>query len=227
MPPTPRLILFPGLGADERMFAAQRAVFPQLEVPPRLDAVAGESIADHARRLAQRLDVRRPFMLGGVSIGGMIAQELARLTSPRMLILIATARAGRQIPRHFRFYEMLSRPLPERVLRTGRFIQPLISRRFSGVTPEQERLVTQMVNDTPLSYIRWGAQAIFGWPGCPPPECPLRHIHGAGDRLIPPRGMSPDRLIEGGGHLINMTHAEEVNAFIAEALGQAADERGQ
>ena len=75
-----------------------------------------------------------------------------------------------------------------------------------------------MVNDTPLEYIRWGAQAIFGWAGCPPPACPLRHIHGEKDRLIPPRGMRPERLVESGGPLISMTHSEQVNAFMRDAL---------
>src|SRR4051794_3183038 len=61
----PRLILFPGLGADARMFDPQRSLPVRLEIPPRLAPMARESLADYARRVASSLDTQEPFHLGG------------------------------------------------------------------------------------------------------------------------------------------------------------------
>ena len=41
---TPRLVLFPGLAADARLFEPQRRAFPQLEVPPWLMPLADERL---------------------------------------------------------------------------------------------------------------------------------------------------------------------------------------
>ena len=42
-------------------------------------------------------------------------------------------------------------------------------------------------------------------------------IHGGRDPLIPARRVEADEIIPDGGHLINVTHAREVNAFIRTA----------
>ncbi len=67
--------------------------------------------------------------------------------------------------------------------------------------------------------VRWGIEAITNWDGCdPPPGVPVHHIHGGDDELIPCRRVRPDVVVPGGGHLLNVTHADAVNAFLAERL---------
>lgn len=46
---------------------------------------------------------------------------------------------------------------------------------------------------------------------------PIYHVHGDRDRLIPVHRVAPDRVIAGAGHLLNLTHADAVNEFIARA----------
>ncbi len=220
----PRLILLPGLAADARMFAPQLDVFDNIEVPPWPAFRKGESLADFARRMARALDTSEPFIIGGVSMGGMIAQEIARHTKPLCVILIASSRDGDAVPRYFRWYEVLMRPVPDRILGAGRALAPLISRQFNKFTPEQEELVAEMIKSTPIDFVRWGARAIFEWPGAGELDCPVYHIHGDSDRLIPSANVKPDRIIAGGGHLISITHADQVNAFIADCQ-EAADKR--
>ena len=82
MSESPRLVLLPGMGADERMFEEQRAAFPGLIVPPWLPARKRESLRDYAARMAETIRVERPFYLGGVSMGGMVALEMARYLKP-------------------------------------------------------------------------------------------------------------------------------------------------
>jgi pimeloyl-ACP methyl ester carboxylesterase len=45
---------------------------------------------------------------------------------------------------------------------------------------------------------------------------PIHHVHGDRDRLIPIRRVRADRVITGAGHLLNVTHADSVNKFIAD-----------
>jgi len=86
-----------------------------------------------------------------------------------------------------------------------------------------------MFRDADPRFVKWGAPAIRQWrPGPPPAEVPVRHIHGAEDRVIPARRARADVLIADGGHLINMTHAEQVNRFLRQAAeGTAQAEASQ
>ena len=69
---------------------------------------------------------------------------------------------------------------------------------------------------------RWGCSAMRDWTGPAGREigCPVHHIHGAADRMIPLSRVHPppDRVIPDGGHVIHLTHADQVNAFISERL---------
>jgi pimeloyl-ACP methyl ester carboxylesterase len=49
---------------------------------------------------------------------------------------------------------------------------------------------------------------------------PTLQIHGARDWLLPIRQTNPDIRIDGGGHLLTITHPERVN----EAIGRFAEE---
>src|SRR6185503_21033432 len=87
--PVTRLVLLPGLGADAALFEPQRAAFPGLEVPPWLDPHPGETLPAFAARMADRVGPTGPLVLGGVSFGGMVALEMARLVQPRAVVLVA------------------------------------------------------------------------------------------------------------------------------------------
>jgi thioesterase domain-containing protein len=78
-----RLVLLPGLGADERLFQAQRAAIPELEVPAWPDPVPGESLREFAARAAEAVPAGEGLYLGGSSFGGMVALEMAARVRPK------------------------------------------------------------------------------------------------------------------------------------------------
>ena len=91
---SPKLILIPGLGTDERLFERQRSAFPDLWVPPWILVRGNEGLADYAARMAGVIANKQtePFVLGGVSLGGMLAYEIARHVKPQAVVLIASCR---------------------------------------------------------------------------------------------------------------------------------------
>ena len=87
----PHFVLLTGLGADERLFNAQRAAFPGLVTPRWIAPWPREGLAEYAERFAAEIPISRPLVLGGCSLGGMVAYEMAHVLRPDALVLIASA----------------------------------------------------------------------------------------------------------------------------------------
>lgn len=201
-----RFVLLPGLGVDERLFDPQRSLPVPFTVPPWPKTDPRESLEDYAGRFAA--EVRPCDAIGGVSFGGMMAQAMAARVGAKVVIGIATARHGRHIPGSIRFAQALAD------LVKGDHIELL------GAIPDRFRpRVMDLIRGARLDVVREGSRMLTTWKGAKPP-CPVRLIHGDRDVLIRSSVVKPDRIIKGGGHLINITHAKSVNEFILESLAE-------
>lgn len=211
----PRLILLPGMGTDQRLIEPQRQLEATLEVPPWLPPKRGESLAHYGRRMAEAVRPEPPYFLGGISLGGMVALEMARHLEPRAVFLIGSCRCGKVIPRPLRLLEKLNGLVP---VKAFAWFRPFSSRLVSGLPPQQQRLFVEMFRDTPPEFLKWACTAAVRWEGVPSLPMPVYQIHGRHDRLLPPRTMSPDLILPDAGHLINLTHPQQVNAFLRERM---------
>src|SRR3954466_14008672 len=105
----PPLILLPGMGADERLFAPQRSEFPEMVVPRWIAPEPEESLAHYAERLARQVDPRTRCFVGGASFGGFVAMEMARHLDARAIFLIGSVRSPDELPRRVRALRPLRR----------------------------------------------------------------------------------------------------------------------
>jgi len=214
-----RLILFSGMGCDERLFAPQRQnglVFesPSLPVPDRAD-----DLSSYANRVLSELRLNgASCILGGVSFGGMLACELAARCNCRRVLLIASCRSRSAIPARNWLTFWCTRIMPEAVIRTLAAPASWLLVRRESADRDCYQLIRDMARETPVPVLRRQAAMILGWKAPSRPACPVFHIHGARDHLIPIRGVRPNEIVPDGGHFINVTHAEKVNHFVARHL---------
>ncbi len=215
-----RLILLPGLGADARLFAPQRSAFPRLEVPAWLPHEADESLQQYAERMAAAVNPGAPYYLGGASFGGMVALEMVRhlRPPPRAVFLMASGRSGQCIAPHLRYFVRFADFLPQRTFSLGQGLTPLFVNKFGRLTPAQRQWFEAMLDGVSPAFVRWGIAAITDWEGPGELSVPVHHIHGGDDELIPVERVQPDVVIPGGGHLLNVTHADEVNGFLEKRM---------
>lgn len=214
------------MGADERLFEEQRRYGFEFEVPVLLQPKRGETLRQYARRIRQQLDLTGPCVVGGVSFGGMLACELARVCSARCAILIASCRSRSGLPSHYRLVEWISRIIPDRVIRRRAAVSGRLFAVLECITQEQKQTVMQMSRDVAVPQLRGIARMILGWQAPAIWPFPVFQIHGEADRIIPIRRVEPDEVVPGGGHLINMTHAGQVNRFIERHLNSCAAPSG-
>lgn len=203
-----RFVLLPGMGVDARLFEPQRELPVPFTVPPWPVANSKDSVEEYADRFAA--EVGPCDAIGGVSFGGMMAQAMAERVGAKVVIGMATARNGKQIPGTIRFAKALT------ALVKGEHLE------LFGAIPDRFRpRVMDLVRGARLDVVREGSRMLVTWKGAKPP-CPVRLIHGDRDVLIRASIVKPDRVVKGGGHLINLTHPKAVNGFILECLREVS-----
>lgn len=217
------MILIPGMGADERLFEPQRAGGLDFEVPVLPVPQRNDDMATYAHRVRDVLQLDGPCVLGGVSFGGMLACELAAISPARAVVLVASCRDRAPIPRYYYGAEVVSRLLPDVLIRQRCAASSRLLASLEHLDRTQYELIRDMSQRVPVEFLRRTARMILTWPGAPPPACPVYHVHGRIDRVIPIKRLRPDMVIEDGGHLINMTHAEQVNHFITGCLARGGE----
>lgn len=211
--------MLPGMGVDARLFGPQRAAGFEFESPPMPMPERGDTMADYAGRVRDLLRLDGPCVVGGVSFGGMVACELSRITRAECVLLIASCASAAAIPGYFWPVECVSRIIPDFLIRRRAVVSARMMAHFEGLDDEQYQVLRTMVTDTEVTKLRRFARMILSWKAPAGYPCPIHQIHGSRDMVIPLSRVRPEVVIPGGGHLINMTHANEVNTFVARYLG--------
>ena len=209
------IILLAGMGADERVFAHQIRAFPQLIVPKWIPPQPDDSIASYAKRLADQQKIPGPCFVGGASFGGFVAIELARHVDARACFLIGSVRSPAELPLRVRALRSLggaTRIVP------FDFICRLAGRSvdlFGFCSAPPTRRLLRQLSDADAAFLRWATRAVLTWQPDPSPvPCPIYHIHGDRDRVLPVSCTRADRIVRGAGHVLSMTHGDEVTEFL-------------
>jgi len=210
--------LLPGLGTDRRLFSRLDLEGLQVRYVEWPDYKRGCTLADVALQLRDQVDAERPHILAGVSMGGMVAQELAALTKPERVVLISSWTGPHEWPWSTRLGATLQ---VQRVITetTMRGTWPLKQFLVGKGDKEIDRLLFEMACAEGAHKVRYGLNAIFRWKGSPWTG-PVTRIHGEADRVTPLR-FPVDHRIPGGNHSMVVHKADQVGQAFREVLKKA------
>jgi len=203
------LYLFSGLGADKRVYKFLDLSAYKVHYVDWIPSKASETLEQYAGRLAEKIETQNAILIG-VSFGGMIAVEIAKKKPVDKIILISSAKTREEIPQGFSFIRKLRlyRFIPTRLLKHPNRIVFW----FFGVEKRWEKdLLRAIMRDTDIAFFRWAIDRIVSWPNETKLDNAI-HIHGTNDRIIP--FTTADYKIEGGGHLMIINRAKEIDAII-------------
>ena len=229
MPTDARLVLMPGLGADQRLFVEQHRRFPNAVTCDYITPASGDDLRTYSARWASQQDWSKPTLLVGFAFGAMVALEAAEQVEAAQkaikgIVIVSGCRSGAAISEGFRRQVAMSRMVPHMILRQGLLS---FAERFSDrddLADDHRSLLRDMAAEIDIDMFRWSTKACAEWEYKGPVELskkvPVFQIHGERDQVIPLVLGDPDTVLPNAGHLIQFTHAGEVNAYIANCAKQ-------
>jgi pimeloyl-ACP methyl ester carboxylesterase len=205
-----------GIGGDRRLF--KHIELPEDFQMRYVDWVLPgqrESLPDYAFRLTEQIDTRQPFILVGLSLGGIMAVEIAKRCPPVATILIGSVPVSSQLPGYY---------IIARRLRLVKFLPvsffkgtATVKRLFTREKEEDKKMIRQIIREGNSWFIKWGLNAVLEWRNEYIPQ-PLWHIHGTRDEVFPVWLTRPSHTIPKGGHMLVVSHSTEVNRILREIL---------
>ena len=205
------LYFISGLGADKEAFS--RIILENIEIV-HVEWVAhekGDTIATYSKKLLSQINQKKPFVLVGLSFGGIIAQELNKLIKPQKTIIISSVNHNQQFP----FYYQL-----------GKYIVPLLSDGFFkksnfiinylfGAKGKSVTVLSNILKANNPDFVKWCVVELLRWRKKEETQN-LITIHGTNDRIIPYHPC--DYTIENGSHFMVYSKAALVQKILQKEI---------
>ncbi len=208
---------FPGLSVDSRVYSrlelndSIEVTFLEWDMPDE-----GETMASYASRYRSQIDTTEAYAFVGLSLGGMVAIELAEIMKPAECVLISSAVCRDDLPGRYRVLESipLYKVVNGKVLALTSMVLPYII----PIDHSGAHLYGDMVRQYDALMFQRQVHMLIHWDR--QTTCiNYVHIHGSKDKIIPYKKQAKiDFLIRGGGHKMLMTHAEEINLILKQVL---------
>ncbi len=206
------LVLFPGLGASEKLFdrynfGKRKVIVINFSVPEK-----NETLKEYSRRIAKDIPQNEELIFIGVSFGGILAQEISGFISVQKIFLISSIKSPDEMPVYFKWAKvfpwMLSLP-PSWLKNAG----VMLSEVFTSRSKEELKIFNAFVQGANPDVISFGIRQTLQWQ--PEKQHPdIIHIHGSHDLVFPIRNIKADYIIPNGSHFMIIQRYKEINRVI-------------
>lgn len=211
------IYLLAGQGADERLF--KNLVFPEDYCVHHIKYTTPtyeQSLEEYACTLSNQIDQSTPFVLIGVSLGGMLATEMCDFLQPEKTFIIASAKNTNELPGRLNFQKKipLYKIAGKRNVKLGaKILQPLVEPDRN----KEKETFKAMLKDKDPEFLLKTIPMIVTWERVTYCE-EIVHIHGTKDHTIPYRNVKSDYTVEGGSHMMTLTESDKLNLIFSEIL---------
>jgi esterase/lipase len=203
------IYLLSGLGADKRVFEFLDLSGFKVNHVDWIEPTDNETIQSYAQRLIKQITTDRPTIIG-VSFGGIMTIEIAKIIETEKLILISSARTKNDIPIYYQLVGRLgiNKIVPTWILKN---VNPFTYWFFGTKTKKQKDLLKEILKGTEGKFLKWAIDKIVNWENVTELKN-VKTIHGTADRILPFK--TADFIINNGGHLMIIDKSDELNEVL-------------
>lgn len=206
-----------GLGADERVFQFLDLTKFEHHFIKWNEPLRNESLPSYCKKLSEQIDHHQEIILIGVSFGGIIAQEIAKIIAVKKVIIISSVKTFREYSWQLKLASKLQihKIAPLWFLTLSNKLTA--DYYFSTQSKEESILLHQIIKDTDPKFLVWAIHQIMNWKNKSYPSN-LVHIHGTNDRIFPIRYLRKVIKLPKSGHFMIVNRAKEIEQLIFEII---------
>ncbi|GGD29472.1 alpha/beta fold hydrolase [Flavobacterium orientale] len=197
--------------------AASTSIFERIELPEDqfeiyflewLIPKKKESLPDYAQRLAEQIKHENPVLIG-VSFGGVLVQEMAKIMTVQKLIIISSVKTCLEFPRRMKVAKTTK---AYKLLPTGlvQNIESLAKYAFGDTVTQRLKLYERYLSVRDKSYLDWAIETIILWDRIDV-DPNVIHIHGDADEIFPIKYIKDAIVVKGGTHIMILNKFKWLN----------------
>lgn len=186
--------------------AASSAIFKNIELPKDRFEIHllewfipeyGITFEAYAAAMCRQIKHKRPVLVG-VSLGGLLVQEMAKLLDVEKVIIISSIKQKSELPKRLLFakYTKIHKLLPTGLVNN---VELLVKYAFGEMVTKRLKLYEEYLSVRDKYYIDWCIDILVHWDqsSCDPN---LIHIHGDNDAVFPIQYIKNCHVVEKGTH---------------------------
>ncbi|MDP3313094.1 alpha/beta hydrolase [Lutibacter sp.] len=205
--------------------AANSKIFDYLNLPSSLYELhflewliptsKNETLESYAQRMAL-LVTHKNAVLIGVSLGGIMVQEMSVFLNPEKIIIISSIKHPSELPKRLLFFKKtkLYWLFPTKLVTHLEKLIPFI---FIPILKKRVTLYQRYFAIKNEIYINWAIHQALNWNPTRAIQN-IAHIQGTRDHIFPSNYVKNPILISKGTHIMILTKAKEISAIITNLI---------
>jgi hypothetical protein len=203
------IYLMPGMAASTKIFELLK--FPSsfsVEFLSWIPPVKNEKLSDYAYRISKLIKHKNPILIG-VSLGGILVQEISKIINCEKVIIISSIKSNSELPIHMKMskHTKAHRLLPFEWIKN---IENLALFVFGDSIKVRVNLYKKYLSHRDPEYLGWAINALVNWEQDYNIES-IIHIHGKKDNIFPIRQIKEPVIKIKGSHALILTQANWLN----------------
>ena len=159
-----------------------------------------ESIESYAKRMNEKILHENPVLIG-VSFGGILVQEMAKLIPTNKVIIISSVKSNTEFPPRLKMAKATKvyKILPTQLLAN---VELLVKYAFgSTIVKKRLKLYEKYLSVRDKKYLDWAIENVLLWPQKSADENTI-HIQGDADEVFPIKNIQNCIVVKGGTHIM-------------------------
>ena len=159
-----------------------------------------ESIENYALRMTEKIQDENPVLVG-VSFGGILVQEMAKLIPTNKVIIISSVKSNTEFPPRLKMAKATKvyKILPTQLLAN---VELLVKYAFgSTIVKKRLKLYEKYLSVRDKKYLDWSIENVLLWPQKSAHENTI-HIQGDADEVFPIKNIQNCIVVKGGTHIM-------------------------
>ena len=171
--------------------------------------IENDSIESYALRMTQKITHDNPVLIG-VSFGGVLVQEMAKIIQTDKVIIISSVKTNKEFPSRFKIARNTKayKLIPTQLLAD---IEKLVKYAFGdNIVAKRLKLYEKYLSVRDKHYLDWAIETILCWNQKEINEAVI-HIHGDADEVFPIKHIRKCIVVKGGTHIMILNKFKWMN----------------